>query len=352
MLWKNLLATVDSALFWITPATSAIFSNRVARPSAPGSEICELDPGLGKSATYVKPITNRSEKMKINIPIRALALTITFFSLSFAAAGMAQVAEAGTETKTVTKGFIMMKGRVMMMKDGESSFVEGPVITENGTRIMADGTVVRKDGTKMTLLDGDVVNMLGEKVVPGTTETTSKMAPADAVPAKTGTAGPTPQDSTSKQMNGLAMIGGEMQVFKDGRHWLMSEELTLDDGTKIMTDGTIVMQAAEVAAAAAADDANATDEKKILEPMMLKSGAMMTFAGEIINLQGVMKKDGQMMVLKDGEMQEMEDNIVIDYGIKVMTDGTMEDRNGKRVKLDNGDFFTRTGALFKDAAAQ
>lgn len=58
-------------------------------------------------------------------------------------------------------GCMMMNGKMMMIKDGKMSAMTKPMTMSNGTKCMVDGKCVKKDGTKMTMKEGDHMDMSG-----------------------------------------------------------------------------------------------------------------------------------------------------------------------------------------------
>jgi hypothetical protein len=60
-----------------------------------------------------------------------------------------------------TDGCMMMNGKMMMIKDGKMSAMKKQMTMSNGTKCMVDGMCVKKDGTKMTMKDGDHMDMSG-----------------------------------------------------------------------------------------------------------------------------------------------------------------------------------------------
>ena len=72
------------------------------------------------------------------------------------------------------------------------------------------------------------------------------------------------------EMNHIAMKDGKLWVMKDDKTMAMTEEVTLMDGTKVMTDGSYV--------------AKAGDDKK-----MLKEGEAITWKGKVTDHEKIMK---------------------------------------------------------------
>ena len=58
-------------------------------------------------------------------------------------------------------GVIMRDGKLLVMKNGQTSLLSSDLTLNNGTVVMANGTVKTQDGTVTTLKDGDYVAMDG-----------------------------------------------------------------------------------------------------------------------------------------------------------------------------------------------
>jgi hypothetical protein len=61
-----------------------------------------------------------------------------------------------------TDGCMMMNKKMMMIKDGKMSTMKKPMTMGNGTKTLVDGTCIKKDGTKMTMKEGDHMDMSGK----------------------------------------------------------------------------------------------------------------------------------------------------------------------------------------------
>ncbi len=62
------------------------------------------------------------------------------------------------------KHVMMQDGKVIIMRDGKMITVKAYTPLSNGTRVMSDGTIIKKDGTKTMLKEGECLNMAGEMV--------------------------------------------------------------------------------------------------------------------------------------------------------------------------------------------
>jgi hypothetical protein len=89
---------------------------------------------------------------------KMLAMLIAVFAVILV---QAQNADQGHK-KMMKKDCIMMKdGKVIQMKDGNTTELTGDVTLSNGTVVSKDGTVKMKDGKTKMLKDGDCVYMNG-----------------------------------------------------------------------------------------------------------------------------------------------------------------------------------------------
>lgn len=72
-----------------------------------------------------------------------------------------QTMQNDTIDKSNTDGVVMLNGKLMRMKDGQTSILDQDMTMGNGTKITSDGTCIDKDGTKITLKEGQRIDMEG-----------------------------------------------------------------------------------------------------------------------------------------------------------------------------------------------
>ena len=145
-----------------------------------------------------------------------LTLASACLGLAFSNIGFSQEdGLKGNPSKMPAKGLAMKKdnitmkdGKMMVMKDGKVTPMEQPMKMENGTMVMMDGTLVMKDGTTMKMADDDMITM----------------------------------DGNLTKRDRLMLKDGKMVVVKDGKSAPMEMEMTLENGSKVMMDGTVVMK--------------------------------------------------------------------------------------------------------------
>jgi len=66
--------------------------------------------------------------------------------------------------KSHTDGVMMQNGKVMQMKNGQTTTLSKEVTLSNGTKITTDGTCIKKDGSKMMLKEGQHMDMSGNMI--------------------------------------------------------------------------------------------------------------------------------------------------------------------------------------------
>lgn len=59
-------------------------------------------------------------------------------------------------------GVMMENGKMMMVKNGKTTILDHDMTMSNGTKIMSDGTYTKKDGTKLTMKEGQRMDMSGK----------------------------------------------------------------------------------------------------------------------------------------------------------------------------------------------
>ncbi len=113
---------------------------------------------------------------------------------------------------------VMKQGKVMVVKDGKESIMASEMLMPDWSKIYPDGTVEKQNGTKTKMKEGERFNTEGEPM--------SKI--------NTGFTGTTTTTQTV-----VVYRTGKMIVLLGDKEIPLSKERILNNGTKIMTDGTI-----------------------------------------------------------------------------------------------------------------
>jgi hypothetical protein len=92
---------------------------------------------------------------------------VSLFAITLSLGVFAQNSTNQTNTTTPQQnvkshdGVIMKDGKLLMMKNGQTTQLTTDLTLDNGTVVKSDGTVQAKDGTTTTLKEGDYVAMDG-----------------------------------------------------------------------------------------------------------------------------------------------------------------------------------------------
>ena len=90
---------------------------------------------------------------KVLVSLFAITLTLGVFAQDSTTNKMAP--------KQNHEGVIMKDGKLLMMKNGQTTQLTTDLTLDNGTIVTANGTVKMKDGTTSALKEGDYVGMDG-----------------------------------------------------------------------------------------------------------------------------------------------------------------------------------------------
>jgi len=63
--------------------------------------------------------------------------------------------------KSLADGYVMQNGKIMQVKNGQTTLLERDITMSNGTKITGDGTCIKKDGSKMKFKEGQHMDMSG-----------------------------------------------------------------------------------------------------------------------------------------------------------------------------------------------
>jgi hypothetical protein len=137
------------------------------------------------------------------------------------------------------KNHIAMKfGKMVVVKEGKEMPMTSEMLMPDWSRIYPDGTVEKQNGTKTKMKEGERFNMEAEPMSKLNTGYTG--APIVASTNKTTTTTTTTATTTPATTQTLITLKAGKTVIQMGAKEIpMSKERMLNNGTKIMTDGTI-----------------------------------------------------------------------------------------------------------------
>ena len=78
--------------------------------------------------------------------------------------------------KSCPDGVMMQNGKMMMVKNGQTTILDHDMTMTNGTKIMSDGTCIKRDSTKMMMQEGQHMDMSGN-MIPMKTNTDTNIYP-------------------------------------------------------------------------------------------------------------------------------------------------------------------------------
>lgn len=92
--------------------------------------------------------------------------------------------------------------------------------------------------------------------------------------------------------------------------------------------------------------------KARMNVMLVAFALAMTLPGLVAAMDGVVMKDGHMMMMKDGRATErMTTDITMTDGTKVTTSGVVKMRDGEEKQLSNGAMMLMDGHIMKGGKA-
>jgi hypothetical protein len=215
-------------------------------------------------------------------------------------------------------GATMRNGKAMRNDGVKLVPLDKDMVLSNGSKISPDGTVTMKDGSKIALKDGETMGSKGDIVI----------AKADLL------------------MDGVYNRDGQMTALEKGKLKSMNSDMTLPNGSTISKDGYIMTK----------------DGKKLL----LRDGDFITMQGDIIVMKTVkldgkglesrisndhlVFQGGKMMLVKNGESQMMDKEMVMSNGSKVSKLGLVTKKDGSKFTLKDNEKLDMNGEILVDKA--
>ena len=195
-------------------------------------------------------------------------------------------------------GVVMKDGKLMSQKDGENTEVMEDVTLKDGTKVTRAGDVTSADGTTWKLQEGDKIS----------------------------------DDGTFRAhviTDGILKKDGKIMTVRAGEKTELSSETTLSDGTKVMTDGTVVSK----------------EGKK----WSLKDNDAILSDGRVLLEGSIIVKDGKPLLVKNCMGEPIKNETSLD-GSKVRPDLAVTKKNGGgETTLKEGDIVKTDGTILRAA---
>lgn len=68
--------------------------------------------------------------------------------------------------KSLADGVMMKNGKLMMVKNGKKTLIDHEMSMWNGTRVLSNGTILKKDGSRIMMKEGQYMDMAGNLINP------------------------------------------------------------------------------------------------------------------------------------------------------------------------------------------
>ncbi len=118
-------------------------------------------------------------------------------------------------------GYFFRDGRVMVYRNGNPTELTQETVFEDGSRLSVDGTLILRDGTRRRFRDNQYVTLDG------------RILDRERMNASY---------REQNTRDGYFMRNGKVMSFRNGNMTELTTETTLDNGTRIMADGTVIMK--------------------------------------------------------------------------------------------------------------
>lgn len=158
--------------------------------------------------------------------------------------------------KSHPDGVMMQNGKMMKVKNGQMTSLQDPDVTMiNGTKVMKDGTCIKNDGSKVMMKEGQHMDMAGN-MISMNTNNDKNMDINQNMQSN-------PVDKSHP--DGVMMQNGKIMKVKNGQMTRLDHDMTMTNGTRIMSDGTCT--------------------KKDGSKVMLKEGQHMDMSGNMVPMK-------------------------------------------------------------------
>ncbi len=129
----------------------------------------------------------------------------------------------------------------------------------------------------------------------------------------------------------LVLQKGRLSLVTNGEAAPAKESVTLPNGMEVMTNGTIRLPNG--------------DERKLKEGQQVtRDGYYIEPNGLLVEMQDhLMQKDNHLMLVKDGDLQPVHQDITLGDGTRVTLAGVVIARDGRKVRLQDGQMMALTG---------
>ncbi|MBX9852819.1 MAG: hypothetical protein K2X86_13830 [Cytophagaceae bacterium] len=217
-------------------------------------------------------------------------------------------------------GVTMRNGKMMKWEANKLIAVDKEIALSNGAKVAPNGTITMKDGSKLTLNNGEIFTSKGEIVI----------AKSDLL------------------SDALIKRDGNMMLLQNGKVKTLSEDMTLPNGSVISSKGIL----------------STSSGSKII----LREGDVVSMNGDIF-ISKIGKLDdgdvaqrtsndhmffeaGKVMMVKDGQTQVLLHDMTMPNGNKVLKTGQIVKKDGSKYALKEGERIDMNGEIMQDKDKQ
>jgi hypothetical protein len=131
--------------------------------------------------------------------------------------------------------------------------------------------------------------------------------------------------------NGAILRDGKMLVMKNGETTPMEKEMVMSNGAVVSTEGKVKVKGAKTVTLKEGQIVQMDGTVRMTKPGMVRDHVMI--------------KDGKSVVVKDGKFMLLEEEMTMPNGVVVMPNGSYTTKEGKTLKLKEGEKMTMDGKL-------
>ncbi len=237
-------------------------------------------------------------------------------------------AKSVDERKT-TDHYIFRGGKMMLVKDGEPQILQNDVTFANGSKLLKHGHMTKKDGTKHILKEGEKLDTDGNFIV--------DKSKADY-----------------DEKNNIVMKQGKMVQVKDGKDIAMTSEILMPDWSKIYPDGTVEKQNGTKTKMKEGERFNMEGEPMAKINTGYTGGPVVASTNKTTSTNTtvttatntttpaatqtvITMKAGKLIIQMGAKEIPMSKERILNNGTKIMTDGTVNRKDGSTFKIKEGD---------------
>jgi len=230
-----------------------------------------------------------------------------------------------SEDRKTTDHYIFRNGKMMLVKDNDPQILQQDVTFANGSKLLRHGHIAKKDGTKHILKEGEKLDMDGNFIVDRT-------------------------KTDYDEKNNIVMKMGRMIQVKDGKELPLTSEILMPDWSKIYPDGTVEKQNGTKTKMKEGERFNMEGESMAKlntgytgAPVVAstnKTTAATTAATTTTpaSTQTVIVMKNSKLIIQMGAKEiPMSKERILNNGTKIMTDGTINRKDGSSFKMKEGD---------------